>query len=61
MSLSVSALIRYLDENCADILDEVVATTPHGTYTFEIVGVRTGDRQVVLDLREVEQPMVPPA
>lgn len=31
----------------------VVATTPHGTYTFEIVSVKESDGRVVLALREI--------
>jgi hypothetical protein len=52
----VSHLIRDLDENCVTVLDQVVATTPHGTYTFEIADVRGGDGCVVLDLREISKP-----
>jgi hypothetical protein len=32
---------------------KVIAVTPHGTYTFDIVDVTLTDEQVVLKLREV--------
>jgi hypothetical protein len=56
MSRSVSHLLRDLADTCESTLDQVIATTPHSTYTFEITGVRWIEGCVVLDLAEIHAP-----
>jgi hypothetical protein len=50
---TVGDLLTVLANTCESANDTVVATTPHGTYTFEIANVHQGGAGVVLALREI--------
>jgi hypothetical protein len=50
---TVGDLLTALANTCESANDTVTATTPHGTYTFEIANVHQGGAGVVLALREI--------
>ena len=59
MIRTVGDLLGALASICENAADDVVARTPHGTYTFEVANVHRGPwGGVVLDLREIPPQIV---